>query len=74
MHKERFPFLKTSKVASAINNRYKDFTDGKIKECYIIFDNQAVMIDSFVFSDDVKNSKVNIEKILIKIKGHRGDL
>lgn len=48
-----------------------DFENGIIQECYVIFDNKAVKIESSLFTDDVNQTKDNIRMVLEKIKGDR---
>ena len=82
MHPDKFKTLRTTKLARAIQGRYQDFVNGIIKECYVVFDNQAVCVDSsVVFIDPHLSDKQNrysnterIENILKKIRGNRSNL
>lgn len=71
MHPSKFPFLRTKKLASAINNRYADFIKGIISECYVVFNKNAIKIDYTFFSEDTKESKKKIILALEKIKSDR---
>lgn len=71
MHPDKFPHLRVQKLTSQINNRHMDFENGIIQECYVIFDNKAVKIESSLFTDDVNQTKDNIRMVLEKIKGDR---
>ena len=71
MHPDKFPHLRVQKLTSQINNRHMDFENGIIQECYVIFDNKAVKIESSLFTDDVNQTKANIRMVLEKIKGDR---
>ena len=74
MHPDKFKYLPSRKLASAINNRHMDFEDGIISECYIIYNNKAVKITADFFSDDTKQTKERIRTELEKIKGDRSHL
>lgn len=71
MHPERFKELQSIKMASAINNRHMDFENGTIQECYVVFNNKAVRITSAHFTDDARQTRLNIKIELDKIKGDR---
>lgn len=71
MHPNKFPILRTKKLASAINNRHADFRGGIISECYVVFNKNAIKIDSTFFSEDKKESKRKIILALEKIKSDR---
>ena len=74
MHPEKFKILPSVKLASAINNRHKDFEDGTIIECYVIYNDKAVKITSDFFSGNKTQTKENIRMELEKIKGDRSHL
>lgn len=71
MHPERFKELPSIKMASAINNRHMDFENGTIQECYVVFNNKAVRITSAHFTDDARQTRLNIKIEMDKIKGDR---
>lgn len=71
MHPEKFKTIPTIKLASAINNRRVDFMNGDIEECYVVFNDNAVRIESSVVSDNSKETRARIEAILEKINGSR---
>ena len=69
MHPKFFSKLPTIKLSSSINNRYMNFRTGVIKECYVIYHNKAILIDSSFFSNDIIVSKERIKNELEKIRG-----
>lgn len=71
MHPEKFAFLPSKKLASAIKNRYIDFNNGTIQECYVVYNGKAVKITSDFFSSDGATTRRLIEQELEKIKGGR---
>lgn len=46
-----------------------NFRTGVIKECYVIYHNKAILIDSSFFSNDIIVSKERIKNELEKIRG-----
>ena len=49
--KMRDQIMRTERLAKEIYNRHRDFQEGKIKECYVVYHDRAVKItiDDFVF-------------------------
>ena len=74
MHPDKFKYLPSIKLASAINNRHMDFENGTISECYVIYNDKAVKITAEFFSGDTKQTKEKIKAELEKIKGDRSHL
>ena len=74
MHPDKFKYLPSIKLASAINNRHMDFENGTISECYVIYNSKAVKITADFFSGDTKQTKEKIKAELEKIKGDRSHL
>lgn len=70
-HPNKFKFLPTFKMASAINNRYRDFQNDTILECYVVYNNKAIRISKEFFSDDKQATKELIRMELEKISGGR---
>ena len=71
MHPERFPILRTHKLSSAIRNRFEDFENNIIAECYIIFNGKSTVINKECFTGERKSSQEKIIKRLEKIKSDR---
>lgn len=74
MHPNKFKYLPSIKLASAINNRHMDFENGTVSECYVIYNDKAVKITADFFSGDTKQTKERIREELEKIKGDRSHL
>lgn len=74
MHPNKFKYLPSIKLASAINNRHMDFENGTVSECYAIYNDKAVKITADFFSGDTKQTKERIREELEKIKGDRSHL
>ena len=70
-HPNKFKFLPTFKMASAINNRYRDFQNDTILECYVVYNNKAIRISKEFYSDDKRATKELIRMELEKISGDR---
>ena len=58
-------------MASAINNRYRDFQNDTILECYVVYNNKAIRISKEFYSDDKRATKELIRMELEKISGDR---
>lgn len=68
MHMAESP-LKTRKIASGIYGRHEDFVSGRIKECYLVHNNKAVVVKPDVFSNTEKDElKRLIEKTVEKLR------
>ena len=61
--------LKTKKIASGIYGRHEDFANGIINECYVVHNNNAVVVKSDVFSVSDKDTvKQLIEDVIEKLR------
>ena len=61
--------LKTKKIASGIYGRHEDFISGIINECYIVHNNNAVVVKSDVFAaSDKDTAKRQIEDVIEKLR------
>ena len=52
---DKFKFLPSDKVAKKIQNRWADFRDGKISECYVVYKGKAVVVTKNLI--DTKDGK-----------------
>ena len=68
MHMTENP-LKTRKIVSGIYGRHEDYTNGLIKECYVVHKSKAVVVKSYVFSvSDRDEVKRQIEEAIERLR------
>lgn len=54
----RSKILKTKKLSNKIYNRHKDFDEGLITECYVVYHGKAVLIDATKFIPNDKEKSI----------------
>lgn len=69
MHKDTIKILRSHDIAGEIANRFADFQNDIIKDCYVVWDDKAVVIrkEDFV-SFHQKSKKANKEKLITIIE------
>jgi hypothetical protein len=61
--------LKTKKIVSGLFGRHEDFYQGMLDECYIVHNNNAVVIKSDAFATQDKDSiKQLISGVIEKLR------